>query len=65
MFILVKGMLRIDHRIIWAEGREAGKQKLWDNKLFNYHYYMIIEGCLMCRNILTYKIYSKEIITLC
>lgn len=40
MFILVKGMLRIDHRIIWAEGREAGKQKLWDNKLFNYHLIM-------------------------
>lgn len=37
MFILVKGMLRTHHRIIWAEGREAAKQKLWDNKLFNYH----------------------------
>lgn len=37
MFILVKGMLRADHQILWAGGREVGKQKLWDDKRFNYH----------------------------
>lgn len=36
IFLYVKEVLRAGHKILWAGVERVGKQKLWDDKLFNY-----------------------------